>query len=138
MEVSSCSTQRSILINSLTYDGSWFTHAKRIALKYGERNEVLGYWWNSKTIYINAEKVYYSISYTPSQWTKGPMDSTVRLSKHHGSLNRTIFYEEDMSKYTVMDSDFLKTIAWEILTKEEAEELAYNFFKELDKYGLMY
>jgi hypothetical protein len=133
---SSCSTERSILINSLKYDGSWFDYAKSIALKDGTRNGLLGYMWSSKTIYINAEKVYYIIYYTPSQRMKGAITNMVVLSKHYGSLSRTIFYEEDKNNYTLVDGDFLKAIASKNLTKEEAEELAYNFFKELDRYGL--
>ena len=58
------------------------------------------------------------------------------LSKKHGSLKRVIGYVEDENKYYVRDLDFHELIGERRLSKEEAEELAYNFFKELDRYGL--
>lgn len=58
------------------------------------------------------------------------------LSKKHGSLVRAISYNEVNGEYYVKDLDFHETIWEKYLTKEEAEGLAYNFFKELDRYGL--
>jgi hypothetical protein len=49
----SCSTQRRVLLNSLPNDDSWFTRAKRLALVSGKKDDFLGYFWTSKTIYIN-------------------------------------------------------------------------------------
>ena len=138
IEVSSCSTERSVLINSLPNDNSWFTRAKRIALTDGKKEDVLGYIWDSKTIYINQEKVYYSIVYTPTKYIKVPWSNKVSLSKTHGSLSRSITFFEDRNLYTLLDRDFLQTIESKNITKEEAEEFAYNFFKELDKYNLRY
>ncbi len=137
MKASSCSTQRSVLINSLPNDNSWFTRAKRIALTYGEMNEALGYLWSSKTIYINSEEVYYSIGYVPSKYIKVSMPNMVRLTKKAGSLTRTLGYIEDTNQYVVIDSDFVRTVAQETLAREKAEELAHNFFRELDRYGLL-
>jgi len=134
--VLSCSTPRSLLLKSLPNDGSWFTAAKKVALTHGEINDVLGYFWTSRTIYINAEKLYYTISYFPKESMSIPMPKTVALSKHHGSLNRLLVYDEDKNEYTLMDSDFLKRNTPEKVTKERAEELAYAFFKELNRYGL--
>jgi len=127
-----------MIIDSLPNDNSWFTRAKRIALTYGEKDDVVfGYHWSSKTIYINQEKVYYSIFYTSSKWMKVPWPNMVTLNKKYGSLTRSITFFEDWNVYNLHDSDFFKTIEIRKITKEEAEELAYNFFKELDRYGLL-
>lgn len=137
-----CSTERNVLLKSLPNDNSWFRRAKGIALTYGKKNEVVGYFWHSKTIYINAEQVYFSISYIPAKAMQIPykFDNMVTLIKKHGSLTRSLSCIEDKDKivYVVADSIFQESNTPEILTKERAEELAYTFFKELDKYGLMY
>jgi len=88
MEVSSCSTQRSVLINSLPNDNSWFTRAKRIALVQGREEAGLYYIWFSKTIYINAEQVYYITTYWPGFKSGLKM---LTLHKKHGSLSRTLY-----------------------------------------------
>ena len=135
--VSSCATKKKVITDSLPNDNSWFTRAKRIAITYGNKDEVLGYLWSSRTIYFNLEKVYYSIGYVPSKYIKVPMPNMVRLTKTAGSLTRTLGYIEDTNQYVVIDSDLSRTVAQETITREKAEDLAYDFFKELDKYGLL-
>jgi hypothetical protein len=119
----------------LPYDDSWFTRAKRIALVQGREEAGLYYIWFSKTIYINAERVYYIITYWPGFKSGLKM---LTLHKKHGSLGRTLIYLEDKNEYLVGDSDYMKMFSSDKITREEAESLAYNFFRELDKYGLMY
>jgi len=130
--VSSCSTKRGVLIKSLPRDNSWFTRARWIALTNG-KEYYPGFWyhWSSKTIYISGERTYYEISYFNGEKVK-----SVTLRKKHGSLVRAITYFEDDDRYYVKDLDFHETIEGRYITKEEAEGLAYNFFKELDRYGL--
>jgi hypothetical protein len=136
--ISTCTTERKVIINSLPNDNSWFTKAKSIALMYGKKDEVLGYLWYSKTIFINSEKVYYSIQYVPSKYIKVPMPNMVSLTKKTGSLMRSVTYFENTNQFLVSDSDFYRTVSQEFITQKEAEDLAYNFFKELDRYGLLW
>ena len=118
------------LIISLPNDNSWFTEAKRIALEYGEENSVLGYYWHSKTIYINQEGLSFSIIYAPTKRSWSTY-YTVSLSRTHGSLSRYLFFDEYEDVYTLMDKDFREAGQRKQITKEEAEELASNFFKEI-------
>jgi hypothetical protein len=128
----SCSSQRKNLLNSLPYDDSWFTRAKRIALQYGKTVEGRPlYIWSSKKVYINGEILKYEI------WYFTLYAEAVTLSKKHGSFQRVIVYNEGGNKYYLSDHDFDKLIGERYITKEEAEELTYYFLKELDKYGLL-
>jgi hypothetical protein len=138
LEVLSCATERRMIIDSLPSDNSWFTRAKGIALTYGKKDEVVGYYWDSKTIYINSEEVYYSIVYMPKKYIKVPVLNMVSLRKKTGSLVRSVTYFEDSNQFLVRDTDFYRTVAQTFISQNEAEELAHNFFKELDRYGLLY
>lgn len=119
-------------------DDSWFSRAKNIALKRGMKDKIMGYVWLSKTIYINAEVVYFTIVYHPPQSTNVPFPNIVSMSKKRGSFTRSVTYNEDSNEYAVSDSDYLERSPKEIITKERAEELAYILFKDLDRYGLLY
>lgn len=139
MGVSSCSTkrgvliesEREVLIKSLPNDGSWFTEARRFALRYGKKfGRELLYIWSSKEFYINGEIQRYDI------WYFTGYVEAVSLSKKSGSFQRVVVYNESGNKYFVSDNDFSKVVSERFIAKEEAEELIYNFFKELDRYGL--
>ena len=124
-------SEREVLIKSLPKDGSWFTKAKWTALKYGKSYGMRGvYIWSSKEMRINGEILKYEI------WYLTGYGDAVTLGKKHGSFYRIIVYNESTNKYYLSDHDFEKLVGERDITKEEAEELAYNFFKELDRYGL--